>query len=85
MILNERQRKALAALHTIPNTTLHQDSETAAWRFWHPESYNVRLSLTCRDVMKLVAAGLLQSDPIYHTKHLFLTEAGKLLDISSGL
>lgn len=57
--LNERQKRALAALRTTHSHIGQFDDESAAWHLWHPEHYRVRLNLTVRDVHDLKQRGLL--------------------------
>ena len=55
-----RQKHALSAMRTT-RSPLRQFEKSVAWYIWHPTSYRVRLSLTCRDVWDLVQRGILKS------------------------
>lgn len=69
MTLNKRQERALASLRTL-GTTIYQKpnfnrKSPCAWYIWHPEHFDVRLCLTCHDVIELMRQNYLTKDNYY--------------------
>ena len=72
-----RQRRAIAALRSTGAHIYQRDRASAAWYVWHPIWGGVRINLTCRDVMALVAAGVITRADGLGRRRLTSTEANR--------